>query len=105
MFEVDKDNFSTQVLEAEGYVVVDYFGDGCVPCQALLPDLEALADQYGDKATFVKFNTSKARRLAISQKVLGLPTISIYKGGEKLEELTKEAATKANIEAMINRYI
>ncbi len=31
MIEVDKNTFQTEVLEAEGYVFVDFFGDGCVP--------------------------------------------------------------------------
>lgn len=102
---VDKDTFQAEVLEASGFVLVDYFGDGCVPCQALMPDVEALAEQFEGKVKFVKLNTTQARRLAISQKVLGLPTIAIYKDGAKLEEVTKDDATKANIEAMIAKHI
>jgi len=105
MLQVDKDTFQTEVLEAEGLVLVDYFGDGCVPCQALLPDIEALAQQYGNEVKFVKLNTTSARRLAIAQKVLGLPTIILYKGGEKVAELTKDDAVKANIEAMIKNAL
>ena len=105
MQEVDKDSFQSEVLESGGFVVVDFYGDGCVPCQAILPDIEALAEKYEGRAKFVKLNTSKARRLSISQKVLGLPTVVIYKGGEKLEEAAKEAATKENIEAMILRHV
>ena len=33
MLEVDKKTFEPEVLQAEGYVLVDFFGDGCVPCQ------------------------------------------------------------------------
>lgn len=102
---VDKDNFAAEVLEAEGYVLVDFFGDGCVPCEALMPEVVALSEQYGDKAKFVKMNTTKARRLAISQKVMGLPTITLYKDGAKVAELTKEDATRANIEDMLNKNI
>ncbi|MCL1992712.1 MAG: thioredoxin family protein [Spirochaetes bacterium] len=105
MLLVDKDTFQAEVLEAPGLVLVDYFGDGCVPCQALLPDVEALAEQYGGELKFVKLNTSGARRLAITQKVLGLPTITLYKGGEKLEELTKDDAVKEKIEAMIKKAL
>ena len=36
MLEVDKKTFEDAVLKAEGYVFVDFFGDGCVPCQALM---------------------------------------------------------------------
>ena len=101
MQQVDKESFQAEVLETKGLVLVDFFGDGCEPCQALMPDVEALAEQYGSEVKFVKLNTGAARRLAISQKVLGLPTITLYKDGEKLSEVTKDEAVKSNIEAMI----
>ena len=105
MLEVTKDNFEAEVLQAEGYVLVDFFGDGCVPCQALMPHIHAFADTYGAQMKFTSLNTSKARRLAIGQKVLGLPVIAIYTAGEKIEELVKDDATAENIEAMIQKYI
>jgi thioredoxin 1 len=105
MIILDKDTFGKEVLEAEGYILVDYYGDGCVPCQALLPDIEELAVKFEEKVKFCKLNTTKARRLAISQRVLGLPTITLYKDGQKIEEVIKEEATKANIEAMIIKHI
>ena len=37
MLEVNKETFGPEVLEADGYVFVDFYGDGCVPCQALMP--------------------------------------------------------------------
>ena len=105
MLQVDKDSFQAEVLDAQGIVLVDFFGDGCVPCEALLPDVTALSEQYGGEIKFVKLNTSGARRLAIGQKVLGLPTVTLYKDGEKLAEVTKEEAVKANIEAMIKNAL
>ncbi len=83
MIDVDKTTFEEEVLKAEGYVFVDFYGDGCVPCQALMPKVHEFADTYGDKLKFTSLNTTKARRLAISQKVLGLPVMAIYKDGEK----------------------
>ena len=50
-------------------------------------------------------NTTKARRLAIGQKILGLPVMAIYKDGEKVEEVVKDDATQESIEAMIKKYI
>ena len=105
MLAVDKNTFEAEVLKAEGFVVVDYWSDGCEPCKALLPDVEALAEKYEGKVKFCKLNTTKARRLAISQRVLGLPTIVLYKDGEKVEEVTKDDANKANIEAMIEKHL
>lgn len=105
MIEVNKDTFQAEVLEAADTVLVDFFGDGCVPCEALMPKVHALAEQYGDKIKFTSLNTTKARRLAIGQKILGLPVIAIYKGGEKVEELVKDDATVENIENMIKKYL
>ena len=77
MLELTKDNFKEEVLEAEGYILVDYFGDGCVPCQALMPHVHGFEEVYGDKIKFTSLNTTKARRLAIGQKILGLPVIAL----------------------------
>lgn len=104
MLDVDKTTFETEVLKAEGYVFVDYYGDGCEPCKALMPFVHALADEHADQMKFCSLNTTKARRLAISQKVLGLPVMAIYKDGEKVEELVKDDATEENIRKMVEKY-
>ncbi|OPJ55779.1 thioredoxin TrxA [Alkalithermobacter paradoxus] len=105
MIAVDKDTFEKEVLQSEGYVLVDYWSQGCEPCKALMPDVEELANEYGEKVKFCKLDTTSARRLAIKEKVLGLPTIAIYKDGKKIDEVTKEEASKENIENMLKKYI
>lgn len=104
MLELNKTNFEEEVLKAEGYVVVDFYGDGCVPCAALMPHVHSMGDTYGDKLKFTALNTTKARRVAIGQKVMGLPVIAIYKDGEKVEELVKDDATKEAVEEMVKKY-
>lgn len=105
MLAVDKETFQSEVLEAKGFVLVDYWSDGCEPCKALMPDVEELEAKYEGKVKFTKLNTGKARRLAISQRVLGLPTIALYKDGEKIDEVTKDDATRENIDSMIEKNI
>ena len=105
MIELNKENFEEEVLKAEGTVFVDYSSDGCVPCAALMPFVHSMADKYGDKIKFTGLNITKARRLAISQKVMGLPVMAIYQNGEKVEELVKEDCTEENIENMIKKYL
>ncbi|GAA0235042.1 thioredoxin TrxA [Metaclostridioides mangenotii] len=105
MLSLDKETFETEVLNSEEVVFVDFWSEGCEPCKALLPDIEKLSETYGDKIKFCKMDTTKARRLAIKQKVLGLPTLAIYKGGEKVDEVTKDDATVPNIEEMIKKYV
>lgn len=105
MLELNKENFEQEVLQAEGKVLVDFFSEACAPCASLKPFVEGLANEYGDKIKFTALDIAKARRLAISQKVLGLPVIAIYQNGEKIEELVKDDATPENVEAMIKRHI
>ena len=106
MIEVDKNTFQTEVLEAEGYVFVDFFGDGCVPCAALMPKVHEFADTYGDKLKFTSLNTTK--KLVVWQsarRFLAFPVMAIYKDGEKVDELVKDDCTPETIEAMIKKYI
>ena len=105
MIELTKETFEDEVLKAEGTVLVDFYGDGCVPCQALMPHVHAMEDTYGKDINFLVLNTTKSRRLAIGQKILGLPVIALYKGGEKIAECVKDDATVENIEAMIKAHL
>ncbi|MBQ2793000.1 MAG: thioredoxin [Oscillospiraceae bacterium] len=105
MLELDKTTFEAEVLQAEGKVLVDFYGDGCVPCAALAPHIHAFEEVYGSSMKFSQLNTTKARRLAISQKVLGLPVIAIYENGAMIDSCVKEGATPENVEAMIKRHI
>lgn len=105
MIVLDKNTFEEEVLKYEGIVVVDFWSEGCEPCKALIPEVEELANDYKENFKFCKLDTTKARRLAIKEKVLGLPTIAIYKDGQKIDEVTKDDATKINIEEMIKKYL
>ena len=95
MIDLTKENFEEEVLKAQGYVLVDFYGDGCVPCAALMPHIHKFEEVYG---------TTKARRLAIAQKVLGLPVIAIYKDGEMIDSRVKDDATPEGCEEMIRKY-
>ena len=104
MLELTKENFQAEVLEGEGTILVDFYGDGCVPCAALMPHVHGFEEVYGDKIKFCALNTTKARRLAIAQKILGLPVIASDQGGQKVAECVKDDATPENVEAMIKEY-
>lgn len=105
MLLLDKDNFESQVLKASGLVLVDFWGEGCEPCKVLMPEFEALESEYEGKVVFGKLNTSQERRLAISQRVLGLPTIVLYKNGERVGECTKDQASPAGIKELIALHL
>lgn len=101
MIEVDKSNFEDEVLKAEGLVMVDFWSPSCEPCKDLLPSVHEVAEKYAGQAKFCSLNTSGNKRLAISQKVLGLPTIAFYRDGNKIAELTTNVSID-EVEAKLN---
>ena len=102
LIEVHKENFEAEVLQADGLVFVDFWSPKCGPCMELLPDIEALAERNAGKAKFCKLDTADNKRLAISQKVMGLPTLVFYKNGEKVFSFDADNIDMAAIEAKLN---
>ncbi|AYD41222.1 thioredoxin [Clostridium fermenticellae] len=106
MVELTKQNFDDEVLNyTEKPVFVDFWGDKCEICKELMPGVHGLEEKYGDKIKFSSLNISKARRLAIGQKVLGLPTMIIYNKGEKVNTITADKITSLkDVEDFIKSY-
>lgn len=106
MIELNKENFDTEVTEyKEKPVFVDFWGDKCETCLQLMPQIKSLEEKYSDKIKFASLNINANRRLAISQRVLGLPTMVIYMDGEKKETLTPDKITSIDdVEAIIKKY-
>ncbi len=105
MLILDKDNFEAEVLKSSGLVLVDFWGEGCEPCKALMPEFEALASEFSGKVTFGKLNTTQERRLSISQRVLGLPTVVLYKDGARMGECTKDSANVEGIKNLLDQHL
>ena len=104
MITVNKENFEQEVLQADGVVMVDWWGPKCEHCLELMPSVEQLAEKYQDQIKFCSVDTSGNRRLAISQKVLGLPAILFYKGGIKVDDLSGQDIQPEDIEAKIKKF-
>lgn len=103
MKELDKDNYDAET--GTGLVIVDFWGESCSRCLELMPDVHKLAETYGDKIKFCSLNIAGNRRLAMAQKVMGLPSFLIYQNGEKKEHLTGEDLDIDKIEQAIKSYI
>ncbi|SDL80550.1 thioredoxin TrxA [Halarsenatibacter silvermanii] len=105
MLELDGDNFETEILEAEGLAVVDFWSESCEPCKELAPDFEELAEKYEEEARFATLDIQGNRRLALGQQVMGLPSIVIYEDGEKKEHLTGDDLTIDEVEDALQKYL
>ncbi len=105
MIELTKENFEEEVLNSEGIVMVDYWSDNCDLCLELMPDVEKLAEEYADDVKFAKLNIKGNRRLAIGQKVLGLPAILIYVDGEKKAHLSGDELEVEDIKEKLEEIV
>lgn len=100
MFVVDKETYDAEVVASDLPVVVDLWGPQCGPCLALMPDVEKVAAEYEGRVKFCKLNVAENRRQAITLKVMGVPTILFYKGGELKDRITGD---EVNIDAIRSR--
>lgn len=105
MIELTKETFDAEVKESDLPVLVDFWGPQCGPCLALMPQVEELEKEFGDKVKFTKVNVSGNRRVAIANKVMGLPSILFWKGGEEVARVSGGEATAENIRAKIEELL
>lgn len=105
MHIVDKENFDAEVFQSTMPVAVDLWGPQCAPCLALLPSVEKLAEEFDGKVKFCKLNTAENRRMAITLKVMGLPTILFFKGGVEVSRISGDEVNidsiRAHAEALV----
>jgi thioredoxin 1 len=95
MIELTETNFETEVLQASVPVVVDFYAPWCGPCKMLAPILEQLAPQFEGRVKFVKLNVDEASELAGRYGIAGVPTLALFRGGQKIDTLVGLASPRA----------
>ena len=78
---VTDQTFSSDVLRAEGPVLVDFWAEWCGPCKMIAPLLEDLAADKAGKLTVVKVNIDENPVTPNSYAVRGIPTLILFKNG------------------------
>lgn len=78
---VTKDNFITEVLNADKPVLVDFWASWCGPCRMVAPVVSEIASENGDKVKVAKINVDEEPELAMHFKVQSIPTLMIFKNG------------------------
>ncbi|MBS7622036.1 thioredoxin, partial [Candidatus Bathyarchaeota archaeon] len=74
VLDVDAEDWEMEVLRSDILTVVDFWHERCPWCIQLNPIFEEVADEYKDKAKFVRFNVLKSPRnrdIAIRYGVMG----------------------------------
>ncbi len=85
--EIDDSNFERFVTTSELPVVVKFYSNSCSPCLAMEPAFIDASNMFFQKANFYKFNVDKNSSIPSKLRILGIPTIIIFKGGKEMERV------------------
>jgi len=101
------DTFETEVLNASGTILVDFWAPWCGPCKMQGPVLEQFASTREDVA-IVKVNVDESPKVASTYGIRSIPTLAVFQKGEAvlgavglqnakgLEKLVTEANKRAD---------
>lgn len=82
-------------------LLVDYYASWCGPCKMMAPVFEKTAARYPLKIRFAKVDTEAEQSLASSAGIRGVPTLILYKNGQKINEISG-ALSEAQLIQWIN---
>lgn len=85
IIKVDISSFENEVLNHLGIVLVDFWAEWCGPCKMQLPIFEKISDEI-PSVKICKINVDENTDLAVKFGIRSIPTMMVFKNGEKVEQ-------------------
>jgi thioredoxin 1 len=102
--DVTDTSFKDDVLNSDKTVVVDFWAEWCGPCKMVAPVLDEIARDHADKLTVAKLNIDENQVTARDYRVMSIPTMIVFKGGEVVKTIVG-AKPKAALERDLTEYL
>ena len=80
---VTDQTFDAEVLKSDVPVLLDFTATWCGPCKALSPIVDKIANGYAGRLKVAKLDIDDAPRITQRFGVRSVPTILVFKAGEK----------------------
>lgn len=96
---IDRNNFSREVMESDRPVLLDFWAPWCGPCRMVGPVVDEIARERAD-IKVGKVNVDEQPELAGQFGVMAIPTLVVMKDG-KVADRAAGARPKAQILAML----
>ena len=87
IMEFSDQNFEQEVLQSDKPVLVDFWATWCTPCRMIAPAVEAVAEQYADRAKVGKVNVDENLSVTGRYNIRGIPTLLLFKNGQIQEQV------------------
>lgn len=97
---INESKFANEI--SEGVVVVDFFATWCGPCKMLSPIIDSLAEEMKDSVKFIKVDADESVNILQEYGVAGLPTIAIFKDGQKQDMIVGFSPKEILVEKIEN---
>ncbi|MBQ9017227.1 thioredoxin [Candidatus Saccharibacteria bacterium] len=78
-------DFSKEVLEYGGKVLVDFYAEWCGPCQALRPIIEEAEKELPEGAKILSIDIDAEPAIAEKYEVVSIPTLVLFENGEEID--------------------
>ncbi len=80
-------SFTTDVLQADEPVLVDFWAEWCGPCRMVAPLLDEIAAEHKGKITVAKVNIDENPGIARDYQIMSIPTMSVFKDGQVVKSI------------------
>jgi len=84
--ELTTENFEEKVLQSKIPVAVDFWAEWCMPCRMFAPVFEEVSEELEGAVVFGKINVDNQPDLAQKYKIMTIPTVLLFKGGEPVDK-------------------
>jgi len=106
ILELTPDNFTTEVLQSELPVLVDFWAPWCGPCKMMAPILDNLAIDLANQVKIVKVNVDDPinQPLAAQYGIQGIPNLKLFKAGQEIADfvgMRQQATLRQDIQAFL----